>query len=62
MNYFYVDNGNYIVGFSNTTIDNLIKTVPLDCPIYEYRAGDDLSIIVATQDPIGIGVGKRIDY
>ena len=62
MNYFYIDNDNYIVGFSTTAIENLIKTVPLDCPIYKYQAGDNLDIIVATQEPIGIGIGKRIDY
>ena len=62
MNYFYVDNEKYIIGFSNTTIKNLIKTIPEGCPIYYYNAGDDFAEIVATQEPAGIGTGKRIDY
>lgn len=62
MNYFYVDNKTFIVGFSITTFDELKKTIPLNCPIYFYQEGDNLSEIVATKEPDGIGSGKKIDY
>ena len=63
MNYFYLENDNYIIGFSRTNDPEKIKVyVPEGIPFYFYKKGDDLKNIVDTQEPAAIGVGKKIDY
>lgn len=62
MNYFYIDNNNYIVGYTNLkTADELKNNIPKGCKFYFYKAGDNLALIAETSTPAGIGNGKKID-
>lgn len=62
MNYFYIDNNNYIVGYTNLKNANELKNnIPRGCKFYFYETGDNLVLIAETNDPAGIGTGKKID-
>lgn len=61
MNFFYIDNENYIIGVTTTEdADELSERIPLDCPFFYYKPGDDLKVI-ATGNPAGKGKGKNIN-
>lgn len=63
MNYFYVDNDNFIIGYTNLKTDGELKTIiPAGYDFYYFEKGDDLQNIVETQTPAGTGTGAKIDY
>lgn len=63
MNYFYINNNNFVLGYTNLkTADELKKNIPKGCRFFYYKIGDNLELIAKTNEPAGIGTGLKIDY
>ena len=63
MNYFYIDNDEYVLGYTTLkVVDEIKKIVPRGYKFYFYKTGDNLTLIAETNQPAGIGTGLKIDY
>lgn len=62
MNYFYIDNNKYIIGYTTLkTVNEIQKVIPEGYKFYFYNPGENLVLIAETSEPAGIGTGKIID-
>lgn len=62
MNFFYVENGKFVTGYTDfKSAEELSMVIPKGCNFYFYNIGDDLLSIISSRHPAGTGIGKTID-